>query len=82
MKDWEIIELLIPCGLYKSKLNKFQLSSHIVDAITNRADLELKNWMSNHQDCAKVNKGAIGNIFTTFNKANPVSRGTVTMDST
>ena len=47
------------------------MSSHIIDSITNRADLEIKNYMSTHQDRARVNKGAIVKIFTMFTKAKP-----------
>ena len=41
-KDWEVIELLVRCGMYEHKLSSDQLSSHIINAITVRCALQLK----------------------------------------
>jgi len=70
-KDWEVVEILVRCGLYRKKLDKEELSSHIIDAITTRAALQLTNWMSTHQDRARVNKGALGEVKRKFPDATP-----------
>lgn len=49
-KDGVILELLVCCGLYEKKLNAENLKCHVIDTITNRVGLELKNWLSTHQD--------------------------------
>ena len=70
-KDWEILEILVRCGLYERKLSATELSSHIIEAITVRAGLHLNNWMSTHQDRAKVNVTALKIICAEFPEANP-----------
>lgn len=70
-KDWEVIELLVRCGLYKRKLDSSALTSHIIDTITKRAGLSLENWMSTHQDRARVNISAIDGIYAGFPQARP-----------
>ena len=54
------------------QVKQVSIGIHIIGDMTNRAALELNNLVSTHQDRARVNTGAIGNIFKTFPEANPV----------
>lgn len=42
-KDYNVIELLVKCSLFKKKLNAQELGSHVVDTIVNRLGLPLKD---------------------------------------
>ena len=65
-KDYHILELLVKCNLFKSKLNSVQLANHIVKTITQRLDKELKDWIAAQQDRASTNKGALKHIEVNF----------------
>ena len=70
-KDWDVIELLVRCGLYAKKLDANELKSHLIDTITNRVGLELKHWLSTHQDRAKTNKAALKKVWDEETDAKP-----------
>ena len=70
-KDWNIIEILVRCGLYGKKLKSDELKSHVIDTTTNRVGLQLKNWMSTHQDRAKTNHAAHNKIYEDQADAKP-----------
>lgn len=70
-KDWNVIEILVRCGLYGKKLNSDELKSHVIDTITNQVGLKLKNWLSTHQDRAKTNTAAIRLVYEEEEDANP-----------
>ena len=70
-KNWEVIELLVRCSLFKNKLNSETLANHILDTIVNRVGLELKNWLCTQQDRAQTNKSCLRLISKSCSDAQP-----------
>ena len=57
--DFEVLELLVKCNLFKHKLDGVQLANHIVSTIIERCGKELKDWVCAQQDRASTNKKAL-----------------------
>ena len=70
-KNWEVIELLVRCSLFKNKLNSETLANHILDTIVNRVDLKLKNWLCTQQGRAQINKSCLRLILKSCSDAQP-----------
>ena len=64
--NFEILELLVKCNLFKQKLKGVELANHIVSTITERCAKDLKDWSCAQQDRASTNKNALKQIESEF----------------